>query len=166
MAPLLLLLVASTSGRDHYLVQQGASLSDSLWSTHGKVPLVEGFGYTNYFKFLNIQDFGIMLKLQMDLYTGYQTNLFTMKPSANSALNNLVFNPHWFLEAAWHSAIQFDFVFFKYELKFDFSGYRYTPVDLSVVWTIEKPMQVCYGMQWWTQTLHSEINTALEVNEC
>lgn len=107
LAPLFLtiLAVSAISARDHFLVQQGAQLSDSLWAKEGKVPIVEGFGYTNYFQFLGIKDFGVALKLQMDLYTGYKTNLFTMKQSTNSALNNLVFNPHWFLEAAWHSAI-------------------------------------------------------------
>ncbi len=60
-----------------------ASNINSIMNYEGRVPIVEGFGYTNYWEFLSLNDFGLGLKTQLDAYSGYKTDLFTQDAVVN-----------------------------------------------------------------------------------
>ena len=56
--------------------------------------------------------------------------------------------------------------FFTYTIKLDLEGFRYTPMDFTFLWNLDKLDRFCYALQWSTRGLKTLVNTVLYVDEC
>ena len=77
-----------------------------------------------------------------------------------------MFNPTLYLDLAAHGYIELYLGFGTWIYSVDFSGYRYTPLDLSLVWDLVDKSAYCYGLSWATLGLEAQMNTQWLADEC
>ena len=83
-----------------------------------------------------------------------------------STSNYLVANPVLYFEAGLRTQLRLYLPFLDYTIKFYHEGFRYNPLDLTLLWSLDNTKQYCYATQWNTRGLRTTVKTTLDIDEC
>ena len=77
---------------------------------------------------------GLGWKVHGDLYAGYETDIFYLETTDNY----LALNPILYIEGALRAQLELHILFFSHAFRFTFESFRYNPLDLTVLWSLDK----------------------------
>ena len=84
----------------------------------------------------------------------------------DSTTNYIVANPSIYLEGGLKTQIDFIMPFFEYTIRYNFEGFKYSPLDWTFMWQISSAQpwdwtnaKYCTALQWSTRGMRSAVTT-------
>ena len=106
---------------------------------------------------------GVSWDTQADIFASYKSPTFWVNRLDQDWM---IWNPSVFLEASAYGAVTIKLLYAHLTFKLDFVGLRFTPLDLTWGWDLDKKKRRCSSWGLYQEILDIRLEASSYVNEC